>query len=85
MTVLRLVISEISKELDTLAPHTGEFESLSDAKRCADRRQNFISTDLVIKTEAGELISYRPGIRPWVDVMDFSPEPVDNVHHNEQR
>ena len=67
---MRLVICEKSKELITGAPHAGEFESVADAKRCADRRQEFLSTDLVIESEAGDLIAYRPGIRPWVDCAD---------------
>ena len=67
---MRLVICENSNELITCAPHTGEFESLNDAKRCAERRQEFLSTVLAIETEAGDLIAYRPGIRPWVDCVD---------------
>ena len=64
---MRLVICETSKELITGAPHAGEFETVDDAKRCADKRQQFLSTDLVIESEAGDMIAYRPGIQPWVD------------------
>ena len=71
MTVLRLVISEYSEELDTRAPRTGEFERLSDAKRHADRHQEFIFTELVIESEYGDLIAYRPSISSWVDCADI--------------
>ena len=67
---MRLVIYEQSNELITCAPHAGEFECVSDAKRCADQRQEFLSTVMAIETEDGELIAYRPGIRPWVDCVD---------------
>ena len=49
---MRLVLCEKSKELITGAPYAGEFESLEDAKRAADRRQEFLSTDLAIEDEA---------------------------------
>ena len=67
---MRLIICENSQDLITCGPHAGEFESLSDAKRCADRRQEFLSTELAIEDEAGNLIAYRPGIRPWVHCVD---------------
>ena len=66
---MRLVICENSNELITCAPHTGEFESLNDAKRCAERRQKFIFTELAIETEAGDLIAYRPVFLPWIDCV----------------
>ena len=69
MTVLRLVIFENSKEFETFAPHTGEFKNLNDAKRCADRHQKFLSTDLIIETEAGDVLAYRHGILPWEDYV----------------
>ena len=68
---MRLVLHENSDELTTCEPHIGEFESLADAKRAADRRREFISTELAIATEAGDLISYRPGVGTWVDVIDL--------------
>ena len=67
---MRLVICENSNELITCAPHTGEFESLNDAKRCAERRQKFIFTELAIETEAGDLIACRPVFLPWIDCVD---------------
>ena len=67
---MRLILCENSRELITGPPHVGEFESLADAKRCADRRQEFLSTHLAIEDEAGNLIAYRPDIRPWVDCID---------------
>ena len=43
---------------------------MGDAKRAADRRQEFISTELTIEDEVGNLIAYRPGIRPWIDCIN---------------
>ena len=67
---MRLVICEKSKELITGAPHAGEFESVADAKTLRRPAPGVLSTDLVIESEAGDLIAYRPGIRPWVDCAD---------------
>ena len=67
---MRLILCENSSELITSAPYAGEFENLSDAKRVADRRQEFLSTQLIIEDMQGNLIAYRPDIRPWVDCID---------------
>ena len=67
---MRFILCEKSIEMITDAPHAGEYESLEDAKRAADRRQEFLSTELAIEDEAGNLIAYRPGIRPWVYCVD---------------
>ena len=67
---MRLSLCENSNELITSPPHAGEYESLADAKRAAERRQEFLSTRLLIEDEAGNLIAYRAGIRPWVYCVD---------------
>ena len=43
---MRFVLCEKSIEMITDAPHAGEYESLEDAKRAADRHQEFLSTEL---------------------------------------
>ena len=67
---MRLVISEYSEEIDTRALLTGEFERLSDAKRRADREQEFIFSELLIESEYGDLIAYRPSASSWIDCAD---------------
>ena len=64
--IMRLVICENSNELITCAPHTGEFESLNDAKRCAERRQKFIFTELAIG-DRGRRPDCMPSCLPSLD------------------